>query len=83
MNIDREFFLHVINHPSRKLVAHLDRVACGCKYIHHWIYNMDKGKWNPNLNEMDFELRDIKTPEQLFDFIKQKHDDFQKHQVQP
>jgi len=79
MQLDKALFLYLLrNRPTPELISHLDRLACGCNYIHHWYYNMGIGRWNPHLTEMDMELKDVKTIEQLYDFIISKQDDLQK-----
>lgn len=76
MEIDKGFFIYLLNHnPTPDLVSHLDRMACGCKYVHHWVFNMQMGRWNPMVVELDYELKDVKSISQLFDFL-------QKHEIQ-
>ena len=84
MTLDKALFLFLLrNRPTPELINHLDRIACKCGYIHHWYYNMSIGRWNPGLNEMDIELKDVKTMDQLYEFLISKHNDLQKQPAEP
>lgn len=63
-------FAHAVNNAKDLTVV--DNSFCGCGYIRHWVEKMDRGRWNPMLTEMDFELKDVKTIEQLYEFVKGK-----------
>lgn len=74
MVIDKAVFVYVLStNPPSDILRALDRGACGCNYIYHWYVNMHMGQWNPALNEMDHELRDIKTAGDLFDFLQNRN----------
>ena len=77
------FFIFLLQNPTKELIQHIDRIACHCNYTYHWYYNMNQGTWNPNLNELDYELRDVKTPQQLYTFLINKHNDLQVHSDMP
>ena len=81
--MDEAFFIYLMTTPNRETVDHLDRLMCGCGYIRHWVYNMGSGKWNPMLNEMDAELKDVRTLEDLYRFINTKGHDIQEHPIVP
>jgi len=82
--IDKEFFLFLLrNNPSAELLSHLDRVFCKCGYIRHWCIEMTMGRWNPMQNEMDAELKDIHTLEQLYEFLIARNHEVQEHTKQP
>ena len=67
--IDLPFFLYLMSAPTMKIVEHLDRCICKCGYIRHWTFAMKSGTWNPMINEMDAELKDVKTVEELYNFV--------------
>lgn len=69
MQIDKAHFLFILNHATPELIKELDREFCGCGYVYHWFYMQMEGTWNPNQNELDYELRDVHTAEQLYDFL--------------
>lgn len=73
MTIDKELFCFLLGRPNVELTHQLDRVACQCHYVFHWTYNMNMGSWNPEVNEMDYELRDVHTAEELYEFLMKKH----------
>lgn len=71
--ITKDQFVTMLSHTDRDVlkqaVSKLDSVMCRCGYVHHWVYNMASGQWNPMLTEKDYELRDVKTKEELYDFL--------------
>jgi len=70
MNYSKSDFISAVLNATEHTVDHIDsRTGCGCHYVRHWVLNMDRGRWNPGLNEMDHELRDVHTPEELYDFL--------------
>ena len=73
MIITRQLFLAIIYSPNEAVVTALDKAICGCGYCYHWVYKMGLGRFNPLQNEMDAELKDIKTAEQLYKFVKDKN----------
>lgn len=78
MTIDKAFFVSILKLAEPEIIGHLDRLSCGCNYVSHWCFKMDMGRWNPQLDEMDFELKDIKNSEQLYDFLILHIHDIQK-----
>ena len=65
-------FVYAVNNSNHHTLTMLDKMFCGCGYVWHWVENMSRGTWNPNLNEMDHELRDVHTPEELYEFLISK-----------
>ena len=72
MKLKKQLFLAIISNPNPAIISTLDRTSCGCGYCYWWVYHLNSGKWNPMLTEMDMELKDIKTAEDLYEFVKQK-----------
>ena len=72
MTFTKDQFCHAVNHCNANTVDEIDAQLGCCHWVRHWVVGMDRGKWNPMLNEMDYELRGIKTPQQLYDFIENK-----------
>lgn len=72
MTYTKEQFIHAVNNCDANTVDHIDAQFPCCNYVRHFVVNMDRGHWNPMLSEMDYELRGIKTPAQLYDFIQNK-----------
>ena len=62
-------FIKLIDDPTPDNIKRLDAMFCGCGYVHHWFYNMNYGRWNPMLHEMDYELRNVLTASDLYDFL--------------
>lgn len=71
--ITRKQFAQMLSATDRSVLNHavtkLDKLFCRCGYVRHWVFNMAMGSWNPLLTEMDYEMRDVKTAEQLYDFL--------------
>jgi hypothetical protein len=80
MKLQKQLFLSIISSSNPTIISTLDRTLCGCGYCYHWVFRMESGKFNPMLTEMDAELKDVATPEQLYDFIKHKANDIQGQQ---
>ena len=77
MKLTKVLFTAIINNNNPALITALDRSTCGCGYCYQWVYQMSLGKFNPMKNEMDMELKDVKTAEELYRFVKSKTDDIQ------
>jgi hypothetical protein len=73
MQIDKVLFVFLLSKEDPELIDHLDRITCKCHYIRHWVFNMARGTWNPELTEMDYELKGIIRPEELYDFLIKKY----------
>lgn len=77
--ITQSQFATMLSHTDRDVlnlaVKKLDGLFCRCGYVRHWVYNMVMGQWNPMLTEMDYELRDVKTKEELYDFLISKQNE--------
>ena len=72
-------FIFALNNADQRTLTLLDKMYCKkCGFVSHWVNNMSRGTWNPNLTEMDVELKDVKTPEELYEFITSKTDAIQK-----
>jgi hypothetical protein len=80
MKITKALFSSIINNQNPAIITALDRATCGCGYCFHWVFQMSMGKFNPLQNEMDAELKDVKTAEDLYSFVKRKTDDIQGQQ---
>ncbi len=74
MQITKGNFISILQDPTPEAIDEIDRALCRCGYIHHWYYKMMAGTWNPMLSEMDYELKDVKTTEQLYEFLIHKQD---------
>lgn len=72
MELTKELFIAIIHSGNPILLHTLDRTTCGCGYCYYWVFQMDGGRFNPNVTEMDIELYDIKTVEALYEFVKDK-----------
>ena len=68
--LTREIFCYLVDNNA--LISHLDQQTRCCRYIFHWTHNMNHGRWIPRLNELDFELAEIKNSSELYDFITNK-----------
>lgn len=62
-------FTFAVNNCTEQSARHLDKMFCQCGYVSHWVYKMQRGHFNPMLNEMDCELKDVKTPQELYEFL--------------
>lgn len=67
--MDKAEFIHAMGSPTDETIKRIDSQFCGCGYVWHWIRNMDSGKWNPMLTELDYELRGVENLSQLYDFL--------------
>jgi len=72
MTLSRQQFIDAVYSATERTVGDLDAQCCGCGYVRHWIFRMNYGQWNPMLTEMDAELREVTTVEQLYEFLTSK-----------
>ena len=77
MKLTKPLFVSIVSNPNPATIAALDKSTCGCGYCFHWVYQMSMGKFNPLQNEMDVELANMKSAEDLYNFVKQKTHDIQ------
>lgn len=67
--MDKATFVFLVNNSPPIPADFIQGHFCGCDFVHHWIHNMKRGTWNPEISEKDFELRNVHTPEDLFEFL--------------
>jgi len=72
MKFTKDQFVFALNNADQRTITLLDDMFCKCGYVRHFVNNMSRGTWNPLLDEFDYELRDVHTPEQLYDFLISK-----------
>jgi hypothetical protein len=60
-------------HLISAVVRYLDSVTKCCNYVHCWVFEKDFGRVK-GTTEMAYELRDIQSSEELYEFINHKNE---------
>ena len=71
-------FVKTIRTGTQQEIIDISRCFCPCNYVHHWIYSLYRGSWNPLVTEMDVELQGVEDEEDLYFFMLSKYDEHTK-----